>query len=120
MQDTSALLLVKLTDEKHEQVFTSQDEKGKITKEKHTSHHFAGPSVPGMKVVVIGQHPKNPNEEQLWIVDTTRPVVVALAGETDIKWLHVNEAQEIVTQWGGTMDVSELCIAHVPNIIEPD
>jgi len=108
MKKVIALLRVQAEEKEIEHVIVKTDEDGKEEREVIKQKHYVFPSVPGMKVDVLASNPKAPNREQLWLVETTRPVVVALAGEEEVEWLSLEAAEGLLAAWGKQVPLREL------------
>ena len=119
MEKVSALLFVRIHKVEQEVVTIYGEEDGTERRESNVHTHYDTPSVPGMQVTVLGMSPSVPNEEQLWLVTTSQPVIVALSGEKDFEWLTTDMAQNYINDWGKKSRVSEIAESYEPRIIQP-
>ena len=119
MEKVSALFFVHIHKVEQEIVTIYGEEDGTEHRESNIHTHYDTPSVPGMRVTVLGMNPNAPNEEQLWLVATSQPVIVALSGEKDFEWLTSDMAQNYINNWGKKSKISEIVESCEPRIVEP-
>jgi len=119
MEKISALFMVKIQKVEQEIVTIYGNGDGTERKESAINVHYDTPSVPGMQVNVLGMNPSDPNGEQLWLVTTSQPVVVALSGEKEFEWLTTDMAQNYINNWGKPTKVSEIVESCGLPVIQP-
>lgn len=119
MQRVNALLLVKADVKEEEHILLNTDANGKTHKKKVKATRVEFPRVPGMGVRALAQNPEKPNEEQLWLVEAPRAVIVALSGEENVEWLSLDMAEATLEEWGVGMALRDELLAKNIVLAEP-